>query len=42
MAETEAAAGKSNRNPARERSFEKVSVDDYKIGGISKMKQDWN
>ena len=40
MAETEAAAGKSNRNPARERSFEKVSVDDYKIGGISKMKQD--
>lgn len=30
MAETEAAAGKSNRNPAREHSFEKASVDDYK------------
>ena len=30
MVETEAAAGKSNRNPARKRSFEKASVDDYK------------
>ena len=30
MAETEAAAGKSNRNPAREHSFEKAFVDDYK------------
>lgn len=36
MAETEAAAGKSNRNPARERSFEKVSVDGYKMSGIGR------